>query len=451
MKPSKFNIVQTYNGNILIYNTFTTAMVEMGEEDYENIFVKEEYGKHEEVNQLIDLGFLIGDECNESLEQERLRKEVIDSSSDKIANIIIAPTLECNAHCFYCFENGFKKGKMSIETADRLVDYLQEHWNGEKLGITWFGGEPLLAADIIDRIIDKLRIKKINFSSKITTNGSLLNKEMISRIKAGWNTDKIQITIDALEEEYNNIKKYDNLNNAFQTVIDNVQEAIYAGFNIKIRINFDPMKQEKALKTLEYLNDKFERNSNLKVYFAPIDEDNNVVKNIANSFPEYSEHPYISLIKFGRQHGLYRGFPDMEDESLDNGEYDVYGFLKKLKIYPSPTNCYATCPNVYSIDCNGKIYKCHRALGREEYASGDIFTGIQKNEIFNFFCNTEVMYEECKDCSVLPICQGGCKINAKLYHGKEACVPSKSIIKELILLYKKDLEQMEGGERNENC
>lgn len=101
------------------------------------------------------------------LEQERLRKEVIDSSSDKIANIIIAPTLECNAHCFYCFENGFKKGKMSIETADRLVDYLQEHWNGEKLGITWFGGEPLLAADIIDRIIDKLRIKKLIFLQRL--------------------------------------------------------------------------------------------------------------------------------------------------------------------------------------------------------------------------------------------------------------------------------------------
>lgn len=56
---------------------------------------------------------------------------------------------------------------MSIETADRLADYLQEHWNGEKLGITWFGGEPLLAADIIDKIIDKLRIKKLIFLRRL--------------------------------------------------------------------------------------------------------------------------------------------------------------------------------------------------------------------------------------------------------------------------------------------
>ena len=51
-------------------------------------------------------------------------------------------------------------------------------------------------------------------------------------------------------------------------------------------------------------------------------------------------------------------------------------------------------------------------------------------------------YEECRDCNVLPICQGGCKVNAKLYSKKEACAPCKAIIKDLILLYKEDLEKL---------
>lgn len=42
--------------------------------------------------------------------------------------------------------------------------------------------------------------------------------------------------------------------------------------------------------------------------------------------------------------------------------------------------------------------------------------------------------------------KGGCKVNAKLFSGKEACAPCKAIIKDLILLYKEDLENIEREE-----
>ena len=51
-------------------------------------------------------------------------------------------------------------------------------------------------------------------------------------------------------------------------------------------------------------------------------------------------------------------------------------------------------------------------------------------------------YDECKTCAILPICQGGCKINARFYSGKEACAPSKAIIKDLILLYREDISKL---------
>lgn len=38
MKPSKFNIVQPYGDNVLIYNTFSTSMVEIEPQLYTNIF-----------------------------------------------------------------------------------------------------------------------------------------------------------------------------------------------------------------------------------------------------------------------------------------------------------------------------------------------------------------------------------------------------------------------------
>lgn len=447
MKPSKFNIAQAYKDHILLYNTYSTSLVELEPELYNDIFLNNNISNTNEIEELSEMGFLVNDEIDELKEQQKLRDTVVSTSNNIISNIIIAPTLACNAHCYYCFEKGYRKGTMSSNTAKAVVAFLKDHWNGEKIGITWFGGEPLLAADAIDKIIEGLNNEKIPFSSKITTNGSLLTKEMIKRINK-WNVDKIQITLDALYDEYNSIKNYDDISDAFTLVINNIELCLKAKLNIRIRINFDPDKMDTAVKTMEYLNKKFGSYSNIKIYFAPIDEDDCVVRNITNSFDDLAEHPYIKLIKYGREHNLYRGFPDMEDDDYIN-EFDGHGLLKKLKIYPQPINCYAACQNVFSIDCNGKLYKCHRGLGRDEYASGDVFTGVLHNKIYEYFCNTDTIMPECDECAILPICQGGCKINAQLYRGKGCCAPSKQIIGQLIQLYREDLLK-ERGDINEN-
>ena len=414
----------------------------MSDELYKAIFEENDYS-FPEISDLYSMGFLVDDKYNELEAMEKIRCEVIKNSTSQIANIIIAPTLECNAHCFYCFENGYRKGKMSLETADALVEFLEKHWNGEKLGITWFGGEPLLASDIIDYISTKLTEKNIIYGCKITTNGSLLDGKLAQKAIELWHVEKVQITIDAVGDKYNRIKNYDKqYQDAFSLVMQNMQNALSMGINLKVRINFDPSKQDEALETMNYLLRRFNNANHLKIYFAPIDADDEIVKNISGNFDEYNEHPYISLIKFGRKHHLYRGFPDMEDDESTDHEYDTCGLLKKLKIYPSPINCYATCPNVFSIGPNGDIYKCHRALGRKEYASGNIKTGIEENDAYKFFCNTALTYSECAMCPILPICQGGCKINAQFYSGKEACAPSKAIIKDLILLYREDLSKL---------
>lgn len=442
MKKSMFNISQSIENGILLYNTFTTSLVELSEDLYQSIFVEGDFSSPE-IHSLYDMGFLVDDACDEILTMENIRRNVLEHSSEKIANIIIAPTLECNAHCFYCFENGFRNGRMSIETADALVEFLKQRWNGDKLGITWFGGEPLLASDIIDYISSKLRENNIIYGCKITTNGSLFSKDIAQKAISLWNVEKVQITIDAVGEEYNRIKNYDKqYENAFSLVMQNITDALSLGINIKVRINFDPDRKNKALDIMNYLLGHFENSSNLKIYFAPIDADDEIVKNISNEFEEYDEHPYIALIKFGREHHLYKGFPDMEDDCSDNHEYDTHGLLKKLKMYPSPINCYATCPNVFSIGPDGDIYKCHRALGRKDYASGNVRTGIEENDAYRFFCNTELTYDECTSCAILPICQGGCKINAQFYCGKEACAPSKAIIKDLIILYREDMSKI---------
>lgn len=286
LQASKFNVSQPYKGKILLYNTFSTSMVVVETNVYEKIFVKRKYLDYPQITDgLQEMGFLIEANDDEQEMLRELRQTVIDNNSQKIANIIIAPTMECNAHCFYCFENGYRTGVMTQNTADALVEHLCKQWNGKQLGITWFGGEPLLAKDTIDYISAKLKKRNVRFVSQITTNGSLLDFEVIACAINDWNVDKIQITVDAIGDEYNQIKRYSPpMKNAFPIVMRNIENALRAGLKLRIRINFNPLEKEKAASTMEYLSQRFRGYSNIKIYFAPIDAPECVVKNIGNDF-----------------------------------------------------------------------------------------------------------------------------------------------------------------------
>lgn len=96
--------------------------------------------------------------------------------------------------------------------------------------------------------------------------------------------------------------------------MQNIELALLNDLQIKVRINFDPEKKQTVVNTFNYLKDRFKTYDNLSIYFAPIDEDSSIVKNINQNFTEMNEHPYISLIKFGRENKLFRGFPDVEND-----------------------------------------------------------------------------------------------------------------------------------------
>lgn len=434
MRLSRFNIQKEYNANeYWVYNTLTTALVILKNNQYNQYFVRKIWENDDEnIKNLYEMGFLIDDDFDELEYLNDLRKTVVNSNK-QIADIMIAPTMDCNARCYYCFENGCHHEKMTFETADAIVRYIKDNWNHKLFNVTWFGGEPLLAPDIIDYISEKMTENNIKFISKITTNGYELTNEIIHRSITQWHTNKVQISIDALFEEYDKIKNYKNSENAFERVIENLENALKAGLKVKVRINFNPLKKEKAMDLMEFLQVQYSKYDGFSCYFAPIDAKSNIVPCIAGKFENVEEHPFLSLIKFSNKYGYFNGNTRRKEE---NFVYDEKGILADLKLYPSPTNCYASCPSVFAIDSKGDLYKCHRVLGKgKQYCSGNVKTGIEKNDIFKFFCNTDLVYDECKTCKLLPICQGGCKINAYIYKDEHACLPIKAILPELIEEY----------------
>ena len=88
----------------------------------------------------------------------------------------------CNMCCSYCFEKEKKNNKMQLKTIYELIDFINTEPNvAEKINIRFFGGEPLLRINFIEKIINLLNSNILNKKIKynIFTNGILINDKVI--------------------------------------------------------------------------------------------------------------------------------------------------------------------------------------------------------------------------------------------------------------------------------
>jgi uncharacterized protein len=109
-------------------------------------------------------------------------------------SLTICPTMGCNFDCPYCFED-HSPGKMSAEVRDDVValaERMLDASGSKDVHVTWFGGEPLLAPDVIESLSERLMTlveeRGGEYRASIITNGYLLTQEvvdMLGRCKVG--------------------------------------------------------------------------------------------------------------------------------------------------------------------------------------------------------------------------------------------------------------------------
>lgn len=193
----KYCINVNVDEGILIYNYLTRALVLLTEEDINNL------GDIKKYDFMYKWYFLVSPDFDEQLIvdtlRERFRIPQDDLYLDHPSTFTILSTTKCNARCFYCYENGLNnKRHMTLEVAEQVADYINKVAYNH-INLAWFGGEPLFNMKVIDKITNKLHSYNREFTSSMTTNGYLFNKDIIIKAKNTWNLRTVQITIDGPE------------------------------------------------------------------------------------------------------------------------------------------------------------------------------------------------------------------------------------------------------------
>ncbi|NUU96231.1 hypothetical protein XO10_08175 [Marinitoga sp. 1135] len=392
MRIGRYLTFFVIQNKIYAYNALNNGLCELKNESYE-ILIKKDFKSLEKLYpevfyELKKALYIVSEDFDEK-NYVKLKNWEAKFLQNNLS-LTIAPTLDCNFKCFYCYQQEYKQESyMNKSTADKVFDFIDKRItpNIRFLHINWYGGEPLLNIEIIEYLSKKIKKlldnKKIEFKSSIITNGYLLNEEYAKILSKNCNVETIQITLDG-PKEIHDIRRPHKNGESYDIIINNLKNISQYFKRILVRINMDKTNEEKVPDLLEELK---KLNLNIHPYIAPVSLDNIHHNNFAKTCFHIEEF----ALKY-----------------LKIKEKDEYSYLSN---YPVLTfgSCGAVRKNSFVIDPDGNIYKCWNEVGQKEKSIGTVSEGITNySRYIKWMAFDPLDIKECSECSILPLCNGGC-------------------------------------------
>ena len=359
---------------------------------------------------------------------------------------------ECNLACRYCFagegEYHGERALMSAEVGRAALDFLvRNSGNRRNLEVDFFGGEPLLNWDVVKELVrygrslEKDHDKHFRFT--ITTNGTLLNEEILDFVNREM--DNIVLSIDGRKEVNDRMRPwrsgkgqksvdgaasvYERIVPKYLAVARSRNEERYFVRGTFTHENLDFSEDVKHLADLG-----FTRISVEPVVAAPESPWAIREEDIPVLSAEYDKLAGM-ILQYRREGRPFHFFHF--DIDLEGGPC----VAKRL------SGCGSGCEYL-GVTPWGDLYPCHQFVGNERFVMGNVFDGITREDIREQFLASNVYTrEECTGCFARYYCSGGCAANAWNFNGdintvyREGCALQKKRIECAIMLKAAEAEE----------
>jgi len=433
MKASKYNmILNLEDERTIAFNSMSCALAKINN-DFINIIENIEHINYDELEEekktLVDnmlLGGYILD--NDFDELKALKYEHFSAKfNNNGLQLTIAPTLSCNFACPYCYENP-KSGIMNNDVQDAIIDWVVEEAKKRKdISILWYGGEPLLAKNVIfdmsEKIIEACKENNARYGASMVTNGYLIDDGIISNLKK-FKINSVQITLDGPENMHNTRRILKNSSEGtFNVILSNIKKLKENNIAVMIRMNVDKINMDSIDEFLDMLVQNNLRDTS--VSFGRVTEDTEACVSMSETCMNNEEYAKENL-KY-QQKLFEKGF-----------RTDAAGNISDF--YPTSKTNYCGADNIgtFVLDPEGYMYKCWCDVGETHSAVGNVLerNGECDDKMYmrniNYIFWSPFDHEECLNCNLLPICMGGCPYNGLKNGSKPECDKWKFNLKEVL-------------------
>jgi uncharacterized protein len=418
---SRYNVlIPLRNGRVLAYNSMSGATAVWEREDAEafaEIGDTGQCGSQRIRSSLLYGGFIVPARLNElRVVHDRYVSQRFDPSQ---MILTIAPTLMCNFGCDYCFQGCNKPtGKMSAVVQDATVAFVALAARSIKhLGIAWYGGEPLLALDVIEelsvRLIALSAERGLKYDASIVTNGYRLDARVAEKLHA-LKVSLAQITLDGAESDHDQRRTMLGGQPTFKRIVANLRSVVEAvPLKLSVRVNIDSRNRSAITALLDRLADHgFGRRENFSVYFAPVEAITEGCHNVAQLCMSKSEYGELET------------------------ELTRHAYERGLTSLPYPPRfrgiCAAIRPKGFVVAPSGDLHKCWDTISMPSQRVGTVFDlrSLDHDErVMKWVRWTPFAHSSCLNCKILPNCAGSCAhkfVNPEQMRGEGASLPCPS-------------------------
>lgn len=284
------------------------------------------------------------------------KDKLLSLLSNRFMELIIFPTEQCNFRCTYCYED-FSIGKMKTNTVEAIKKLILNRVTElDVIKVSWFGGEPLAAKDIIFEISKYVQLLQIQYpqfqyQSGMTTNGYRLNLDTLAKL-ISHGIRQYQISLDGTEDNHNLTRVRMDGAGTFSTIWRNLLEAKNSDFDFSIilRLHITPDNIDDMYKLIDLIKINFKNDTRFSVFLKAI---GNLGGPNSKSF---------NVLKGQNKELIIQKLTDYIGNDIK---------LTKLND-DGPYVCYAAMTNSFIIRADGKICKCTVALSDDRNILGTL-------------------------------------------------------------------------------
>ena len=371
--------------------------------------------------ELVKGGFFVDDDLDE--EEQFAQRFLHDMNATNFLVLCITPTMECNLRCIYCYEK-HEPVQMTDEVERAIERFVQRRYDlyGFKdIEIIWYGGEPLLEMERIERIskraIQWCKSNNVHYHANIITNATLINADIAKKL-SNLQISEAMPTLDGTQCVHDAKRMQTNGNGSYVQTLQGIKELCKVGINVGANLNlaWDNIKDYQKLKK------ELQTNQNCTLYASHLRNYGHWCHECdegTDNFPG-NHHPLMSRPAYAKQ--LFEFYRQTNPSSASLSEV-----LRSKRAF-----CHGKMASYFVIDPQGYTYRCDGHMRNPKHRLFNVL-----DEDFPILSpETKTLYErnsKCKSCAIIPLCLGDCNWEWEMF--KDNCSALKYTLKDYVMLY----------------
>lgn len=342
-------------------------------------------------------------------------REVLRKLDRSLNLMILQITQQCNLRCEYCIysaDNSFNRSHsnitMTFAVAKAAIDYLKTHSvDSKQVTIGLYGGEPFLHFDLIKKIVSYADTvfagKKVVYH--VTTNGTLLNEEIIDFLIEMKSRFHVLFSLDGPEVIQDNSRRFPNGAGTYDTVLRGIRKLVDRCPEYRELLRFNSVVDT----TKEYadltapVDEEALRGAKFQFNYV---EENGMPAPFSSCFVENHEYDmFLGYVAHFRDKA--RNYPNM----LIKHEFHhiVEGIKRFVPKSPTPISvpagvCQPGLTRLF-VTATGDLFPCERVDETSACMKiGNIYDGFNNEAIVSMLNVASLCESKCLQCWAFNLC-----------------------------------------------